>query len=64
MNWEAIGATGEMLGAIGVIASLLYLARQMRSGAADARRATAQAAFTKMNTAFETTSAKGEVTNV
>jgi hypothetical protein len=27
-NWEAIGAIGEILGAIGVIATLLYLARQ------------------------------------
>ena len=35
MNWDAIGAIAELLGAIGVIASLLYLARQMRNGAAD-----------------------------
>jgi hypothetical protein len=26
MNWEAIGATAEMLGALAVIISLLYLA--------------------------------------
>jgi hypothetical protein len=30
MNWDAIGATAEMLAAIGVIVSLLYLARQTR----------------------------------
>ncbi len=29
MNWEAIGAVGEILGAIGVIATLLYLTRQI-----------------------------------
>ncbi len=29
MNWDAIGAIAELLGAIGVIASLVYLARQM-----------------------------------
>ena len=40
MNWEAIGAIGEVVGAIGVIASLLYLALQIR-GDAKAKRASA-----------------------
>ncbi len=30
MNWDAIGAIGELLGAIVVIASILYLSRQLR----------------------------------
>lgn len=30
MNWEAIGAVGEILGALFVFASLLYLANQVR----------------------------------
>ncbi|NIP14230.1 MAG: hypothetical protein GWM88_05645 [Pseudomonadales bacterium] len=30
MNWEAIGAFGESLGAIAVVVSLLYLAAQIR----------------------------------
>jgi hypothetical protein len=30
MNWDAIGAIAELLGAIGVIASLVYLATQIR----------------------------------
>ena len=30
MNWEAIGATGEILGAIGVIVTVAYLATQMK----------------------------------
>jgi hypothetical protein len=29
MNWDAIGAVGEVLGALVVIATLLYLARQI-----------------------------------
>ena len=33
MNWEAIGAISESLGALGVIASLIYLATQLRSNA-------------------------------
>ena len=32
MNWEAAGAIGEIVGALGVIASLLYVARQVRAG--------------------------------
>lgn len=30
MNWDAIGATAEVVGAIGVLASLLYLGIQIR----------------------------------
>jgi hypothetical protein len=30
MNWDALGAVAEILGAAGVIASLLYLSRQIR----------------------------------
>ena len=31
MNWDAIGAVAELLGAIGVIGSLLYLATQIHA---------------------------------
>jgi len=31
LNWEAIGAVGEIAGAIGVIGSLVYLASQIKS---------------------------------
>ncbi len=34
MNWDAIGAIAELLGAIGVIASLVYLAAQIRKSPA------------------------------
>lgn len=30
MNWDAIGAVGEILGAIAVVATLIYLAKQIR----------------------------------
>jgi hypothetical protein len=33
MNWDAIGAIGEVLGAAVVVVSVLYLARQMRQNA-------------------------------
>ena len=29
MNWEAIGAVAELAGALGVIVSLIYLAKQI-----------------------------------
>lgn len=43
MNWEAIGAIGEIVGAIAVVASLVYLATQIRQSTRVARSATRQA---------------------
>ena len=34
MNWEAVGAIGEVVGAVGVVLSLVYLGVQIRQGAA------------------------------
>ena len=42
MNWEAIGAIGEVLGAAGVIITLGYLALQLRRSNKQARAATLQ----------------------
>ena len=39
MNWDAIGAVGEIMGAGAVIATLIYLARQIRDSARAARSA-------------------------
>ena len=33
LNWEAIGAIGQIVGAIAVVVSLIYLAREVRSSA-------------------------------
>ena len=30
MNWDAIGAVGEIIGAVVVIVTLLYVAKQIR----------------------------------
>lgn len=40
MNWDAIGAIGEMLGAVGVFGSLAYLAFQIRSNTIEVRNST------------------------
>ena len=37
MNWEAAGALGEIIGAVAVIATLWYLARQIRLSAQSTR---------------------------
>ena len=39
MNWAAIGALGEMLGALAVVISVLYLALQVRSQIKEAQLA-------------------------
>jgi hypothetical protein len=39
MNWEMISAIGQMLGAIGVIISIVYLAAQIRNQSKESQRA-------------------------
>ena len=38
MNWEMIGAIGEIAGAVAVVLTLAYLARQVRDSARQDRR--------------------------
>jgi len=49
MNWEAISAVGEIIGAIAVIATLIYLAIQVK----DSARATRSEALTDATTAMQ-----------
>ena len=42
MNWDAIGAIAETLGAVGVIASLAYLAGQVRDSRRSLRASASQ----------------------
>jgi hypothetical protein len=51
MNWDAIGAIAESLGALGVIASLIYLGMQLKNNAA-ASRVESKIATLKMLTEF------------
>jgi len=37
MNWDAIGAIGEIVGALGVVASLFYVAYQVRQNTTQSR---------------------------
>src|SRR5688572_23477878 len=49
MNWTTAAAIAEIVGAIGVIVSLLYLASQVKRGTAEARRAGAHDLMTTTN---------------
>ena len=42
MNWDAIGAVGEILGALGVLLSLVYLATQIRDNTRSLQAASLQ----------------------
>ena len=44
MNWEAIGAVGEIVGATAVVLTLIYLAVQVRHGTRATQAASVQAA--------------------
>ena len=45
MNWDAIGAIGEIIGAIAVVATLGYLAVQIRQNSTQARLSSVQASW-------------------
>jgi hypothetical protein len=58
MNWDAIGAVAELLGAIGVIASLVYLAGQIRDSREQMRqntRAVRAGAYQQFQAQLQTT---------
>jgi hypothetical protein len=44
MNWDAISAVGEMIGAIAVVVTLVYLSVQVRRGTSATQAASVQAA--------------------
>lgn len=48
MNWEAIAAVGELAGAVAVVVSLLYLARQISQNTRAMRRTAAHEAVDGM----------------
>ena len=49
MNWEMISAIGQMLGAIAVVVSLIYLAIQIRSQKQESRNAVINSLTTQFN---------------
>jgi hypothetical protein len=49
MNWDIIGATGEWAGALAVVATLFYLARQIRQSNELSRFGAARDLFIQLN---------------
>ena len=49
MNWEAFGALAEVVGAVAVVATLIFLGRQMRQSAAAIRTQTHDSAMRGYN---------------
>jgi len=45
MNWEAINAVGEIVGATAVVATLIYVAVQVRHGTRETQAGSVQAAY-------------------
>ena len=61
MNWEALGAVAELLGAIGVIATLVYLSAQIRHNNDQLRGAATTAVYEYQRTLTEMLSADPEL---
>jgi hypothetical protein len=49
VNWEAISAIGQLVGALAVVISLIYLAREVRSNARATRSATTRSTSDAFN---------------
>jgi hypothetical protein len=54
MNWEAIGAFGELFGGLIVVASVIYLARQIRLNAKTSQDEAYREIFSAINQQFNT----------
>jgi hypothetical protein len=52
MNWEAIGATGELIGAFAVVITLIYVGIQVRHSAGAVRSAAANDASVALQTVY------------
>lgn len=61
MNWDAIGAIGETLGALAVVISLLYLAAQIRQNSRVVKGTSAQSITQTIQSELRWSSDMGEI---
>jgi len=64
MNWDAIGAVAELVGALGVIASLIYLAVQIRQNTRSSRAATFQSTSSEVSHLYRTLASDSELARI
>ena len=64
MNWSAIAAIAELIGAVGVIFSLIYLGSQIKQGATAAKWAGAHEVMTNINDLLILLGGDGETAKV
>lgn len=64
VNWSAVAAVAELLGAAGVIGSLVYLAHQMKEGAVAAKWSGAHSVWTNLNDLLMILAGDGEVADI
>ena len=64
MNWDAIGAGGEVVGAAAVVVSLLYLAIQLRSQSRETRLSTINNSMAEWNSLLALVASNSELANI
>lgn len=64
MNWDAIGAIGETVGAVAVVISLVYLAIQMRSQNRETRLSTINSSLTTWNSLMAMVAENSELADI
>lgn len=64
MNWEMVGAIGEIVGAAAVVVSLLYVARQLRESGRQARLTSMQALYGQLQAVGALTASDPQVARI
>jgi hypothetical protein len=64
VNWDAIGAVGEIFGAVAVLLTLIYLAAQIRQNTSSVQAAAVDAAIGKVNGVREALFSNAELTKI
>jgi hypothetical protein len=64
MNWEAIGAVGEIVGALAVFLTLIYLAMQIRQNTLSVRAAAVDASISHVSNIRESIFASADITDI
>ncbi len=64
MNWNAIGAIGEIIGALAVFLTLVYLALQIRQNTKAIQASAVDAGISKLNDVRESVYENGDLTRI